>query len=315
VGGFRLTDTLVVRPARAGDAVPVVDLFAAADIHDVGEPDLDLDWLRAEWRYLDLARDSWLAFHGDRLVGYASLDRRWREQPEVWLVVHPEHRGRGIGRQLLDLAEARAVATLADVPDGRRVELRSYVNVASQVAASWARRRGYESVRRSWRMRIDMTEPPPAPKLPEPIRIRPFVRERDERATWAAVDEAFRDHWGSRPIPFELWRKRIDADQFDPSLWLLAVDGDEIAGTSLCERYLDMGWIGSLAVRRAWRRRGLGMALLLHSFGEFWRRGRRTVALGVDSENITGATRLYERAGMRVDRAHDLYVKVLRPGA
>ena len=68
-----------------------------------------------------------------------------------------------------------------------------------------------------------------------------------------------------------------------------------------------MGWVDTLAVRRPWRRRGLGLALLLHSFRELRARGRERVGLGVDGENTTGAVRLYERAGMHVARRSDTY--------
>ena len=77
---------------------------------------------------------------------------------------------------------------------------------------------------------------------------------------------------------------------------------------------MDIGWVDTLAVLRPWRRKGLGMALLLHSFGEFYRRGRRKVGLGVDSQNLTGAARLYERAGMHVARQYISYQKELRAG-
>jgi len=107
-------------------------------------------------------------------------------------------------------------------------------------------------------------------------------------------------------------------DGFDPTLWFLAMDGDEIAGISLCRPYAyddpDMGFVNVLAVRRPWRKRGLGLALLRHSFNEFYRRGKRKVGLGVDAENLTGALRLYEKAGMHVHRQYNLYEKELRPG-
>ena len=76
----------------------------------------------------------------------------------------------------------------------------------------------------------------------------------------------------------------------------------------------EMGWVGTLGVRRPWRKRGLGLALLRHSFNEFYRRDKRKVGLGVDAQNLTGALRLYESAGMHIDLAHDFYEKELRPG-
>ena len=78
-------------------------------------------------------------------------------------------------------------------------------------------------------------------------------------------------------------------------------DGDEIAAALRGEPDRGgAGWVGAIGVRKPWRKRGLGLALLLHAFGEFYRRGQPRIGLGVDAQNPTGATRLYERAGMRV---------------
>ena len=75
-----------------------------------------------------------------------------------------------------------------------------------------------------------------------------------------------------------------------------------------------IGWVSSLGVRRPCRKRGLGLALLRHAFSEFYRRGKRKVGLGVDAQNLTGALRLYENAGMHVHQTFDQYEKELRPG-
>jgi mycothiol synthase len=106
----------------------------------------------------------------------------------------------------------------------------------------------------------------------------------------------------------------IDREKFDPTLWFLAFDGNEIAGISLCAYQMDYGWFDTLAVRRPWRRKGLGMALLQHSSGEFYRQDKNKVGLDVDSKNLTGATRLYERAGMRVAKTYVSDEKELRVG-
>ena len=96
------------------------------------------------------------------------------------------------------------------------------------------------------------------------------------------------------------------------------MDGDEIAGISLCRPSSyddpDLGWVNILGVRREWRKRGIGLALLQHSFGEFYRRGKRKVGLGVDAENLTGALKLYEQAGMHIHLAFDLFEKTIRSG-
>jgi ribosomal protein S18 acetylase RimI-like enzyme len=137
------------------------------------------------------------------------------------------------------------------------------------------------------------------------------------------VDEAFKDHFGHLDQPFETGFARFEKTMledplFDGNLWLLAMDQGEIAGTCLCrlEAWDDpeCGYISSLGVRRPWRKQGLGLALLRQAFGEFYRRGKRKVSLGVDALNLTGALRLYEKAGMRVVRQFDQYEKEIRPG-
>jgi ribosomal protein S18 acetylase RimI-like enzyme len=174
-------------------------------------------------------------------------------------------------------------------------------------------------------MVIELNGSPTEPVWPAGIKVRSLKIGLDERAVVSAVRESFQDHWGYIERPYEeefnRWQHRMDNDpDFDPVLWFLAMDGDEIAGISLCWPKVsddpDMGWVQTLGVRRPWRKQGLGLALLQHSFGELYRRGKRKVGLGVDAQNLTGALRLYEKAGMRSDPAHQfsVYEKELRPG-
>ena len=146
----------------------------------------------------------------------------------------------------------------------------------------------------------------------------------DLEAILRAVDEAFEDHWGhvdrsGDQERIRRFRHSVETDEdHDPSLWYLAMDGNEIAGVALCASRLgadrETGMVNTLGVRRPWRRQGLGLALLHHAFGEFFTRGYQRVGLGVDTQNLSGATRLYEKAGMQVDRELVVYEKELRPG-
>ena len=144
------------------------------------------------------------------------------------------------------------------------------------------------------------------------------LRSRRARpAVHAAVDEAFASEWSHHPQPYAEWRKHVAGwARFDPELILVVWDGDEVAAVSLNfdKKFGDWGWIGTLAVRSRWRRRGLGLALLQESFRRFSLRGETVAALGVDSENPTGATRLYERAGMGALWQADVWQKELRGG-
>jgi len=307
---------LTVRRPTLDDLQATVDLFVANDLLEYGEADTELEETRDFWRQQDLANDHWLVTDAStKPVAYAEVSRHRPVQIEAWVTVHPDWRRRGIGGRLADLAEARAAELVGRAPEGTRVSLRAWVNARYEPARAFARGRGYQPIRRFWRMEIDMAdEPPAAPVWPAGITVRTFEPARDARATYEATEEAFADHWGHVAASFEDWMKRTEGETFDPSLWWLAVDGDAIVGTALCSRYLEIGWVGTLGVRRAWRGRGLGEALLRHAFVEFHRLGRRRVALGVDSESLTGATRLYERAGMSVAREHELWTRVLREG-
>jgi mycothiol synthase len=144
--------------------------------------------------------------------------------------------------------------------------------------------------------------------------LRPYAPDQ-LRAIFDADDEAFQDHWGHVSGNFEAWRDwLVSAPNFDPRLWFIACEGEEIAGVALCLKLGEEAWVDDLAVRRPWRRKGLGLALLYHAFGEFYRRGERVVVLHVDSQNLTGATRLYKRAGMRPVEQHDTFQLELRAG-
>jgi mycothiol synthase len=174
---------------------------------------------------------------------------------------------------------------------------------------------GWQPIRHSFQMGIDLADEVPEPSWPEGFTLRNLHVGEEQRLHEANMD-AFADHWDFRWQPFEEWRRyTVDHHGFDPTLYWLVEDGDEIAGFSVNSWHFSgdpqFGWIGILGVRKLWRKRGLGTALLQHSFRDFRRRGATRVGLGVDGENTTGAVRLYERAGMRVVRRNDIYEKKL----
>jgi ribosomal protein S18 acetylase RimI-like enzyme len=182
---------------------------------------------------------------------------------------------------------------------------------------------GFTVIRHGFRMRIDMDEKPPEPIWPEGIQLRPYDPDQDARQVFETDLDVFRDHFGfvegDHEEEYERFMHHMTGDDsYDPSLWFLAVDGEEIVAICLCRRYgaenPEAGYVSSLGVKRAWRRRGVAQALLLHAFSEYYRRGKRVVELGVDGESLTGATDLYKKVGMYVLRRYDTYEKVLRPG-
>ena len=326
-----LPEGFTARGARMEDVEPAFALFSAWSQSVIHENDIaDADAVRREWVSpgFDLAEDTRLVFapNGD-MAGYVEVWTTVKPpvHPWMWGRVHPGYEGLGIGTWLMDWAEQRALRALDSVPDGLRFAPRVGTFQQARKPKKLFKDMGYHHIRTSYQMRIELGAPVPEPVWPEGITLRTFNPERDAEDVYRAEIDSFRDHFGYIEQPFEEGFERfkyfhIDGDEFDPTLWFLAMDGGEIAGINLCRSRSDayddpdLGWVGTLGVRRPWRKRGIGLALLRHSFREFERRGRRRVGLGVDAQSLTGALRLYESAGMHVHRAFDLYEKELRPG-
>ncbi len=327
-----LTTTLpqgyTLRLARMADLEPAVDLINRHSRAAIDTDITTLEDIRNEWVSPGFTpeRDICLVHAPDgTLAGYEEVWTTARPpvHPWVWGCVDPEHEDLGVGTTLLTWAESRARQVLDIVP----AELRVAMNIGTYSTADKARRlfedQGWRYFRSSYRMLIEMDAPPAAPEWPDGISARLFDPQRDLEAVYRAVNEAFRDHFGFIEPTFEDGFKRfthfMTNENYDPTLWFLAMDGDEIAGMCLNRpQTVDMegcGYVNTLGVRREWRKRGIGLALLLHTFGEFYQRGFRKVALGVDAQNLTGALRLYQKAGMHVYRQFDLFEKELRPGA
>jgi mycothiol synthase len=293
------------RAVRPEDAEAVAELVAAIGDRLGVRIDYGVEDIRNEWRRADLERDAWAWEREGRLAAFANVRSRG-ERISANGFVHPDFLGRGLGTAILHSTEARARERGA-----RRLE--NGILAADRAAVALLQANGYRDVRHYYKMVIELEEPPPEPEWPEGLAPRPFEREH-AHAFWAADDEAFVDEWEYEPEPFEEFvARRLERPGFDPGLWTAVWDGEEIAATLIADQRFGAGWIAGLGVRRPWRRRGLGLALLLRSFGQFHERGERRVALSVDTDNLTGATRLYERAGMHVEREEVLYVKELAP--
>lgn len=283
----------VIRPPRLDEVEQVTALICACDVADTGEPDWSADETRADWMRLgfDLARDARVVLAPDgRLAAYTDVFVRPNAvQIATNSGVHPDFRPLGLDTALIELAEALA-AQHAPLPVQWVID--------SERGHALAQR-GYEPVRWLWRMRGELTEPPPAPAWPGGFSVRIMAPE-DERTTHALIDAAF-TRPDRAPVTFAEWRRfMIERDDFDRSLAFLAVRGDQIAGAAMCLMYpeAEEGWVRQLAVDEHLRHLGLGSALLLHAFGEFYHRGATRSGLGVDANNPS-ATKLYKGVGMR----------------
>jgi mycothiol synthase len=312
-----------VRPASFNDVEAVVDLIRTVDLFERGGTDISAEDLQMDWQYQDfnIETDAWVVVPNtagahQQVVGYAGV---WNRSDYVLLLgegfVHPDYQKLGIGTTLLKLEIARAREYIPQADPGKRVILRNGMDVRDQTGREIHEKEGFQAVRYFFEMKIELESAPPEPALPDGIELRPFIQGQQDRVVFDAVEEAFQDHWGYTPWNYEYWKKHnLLRENFDPGLILMAWDGDQIAGASLCRITEQGGWVSQLAVRRPWRKKGLGKALLQRSFAEFFRRGINKVGLGVDADNPTGATKLYEKAGMHVAHQFVLYEKELRPG-
>jgi ribosomal protein S18 acetylase RimI-like enzyme/uncharacterized protein YuzB (UPF0349 family) len=262
------------------------------------------------------------------VVGYGRVEWHLNDEGQ-WIgfhftYLHPTWRRKGIGtamlcyqewrlRQIADRLQAEGViapdtprffeASASDTEIGREVLLR---------------KEGYQGVRYEHFMSRPLSEPIEITPMPEGLEVRPVTSEQ-VRAVWDAATEAFRDHWGFVEPSEEEYQRFLEDPITDPSLWMVAWDGDQVAGS--VQNFLHhqeneeyqrkRGYTEGISVRRPYRKRGLATALLSRSLQMFKDMGMEEAALGVDSQNLSGAFRVYERVGFRLYKRQTIYRKPL----
>lgn len=260
----------------------------------------------------DPARDVTIAEHDGQVIGYG--ERSWVDtNDEVYReyrcdgAVLPEWRRRGVGSALLATNEARSRALAATHQSDRPRVLGSWTSDRQEGAVALLRNAGFGPVRWFFEMTRDLADPIPDVPMPEGLEAREVTPDQ-LRQIWDADIDAFKDHWGGFDGSDEALKRWMDRPAFDPSLWVIAWDGGEVAGgvvnaieaTENEQLGVKRGWLHSVFTRRPWRRRGLARALIARSLVKIRDRGMDTGILGVDADNPTGALGLYERIGFVV---------------
>lgn len=311
---------LVIRPCTSDDAEAVLRLAAEDEERVNGRPcRLTVGDLRDWWQSVKLESDSWLvlppgsdpaaptdpaAAGAVRPVAVTWLDRQGGDLA-TWFPI-PDVTRRDLLPLLADLAEARAEELALH-------RFHAYVLVPDAELEALLRGRGYDDVRHFYDMAIALHGPQPPLVLPEGFTLT-GVGSEDGRAFHAAITEAFEDHWEHHGLPFEeWWRLRVDDPAAELPWWFVIREGGEIAAAvrSVPDRNGGV-YVASLGVRRPWRGRGLGKALLRTVFDRAWSAGYDRVTLGVDAASPTGATLLYRGVGMVVESESAVFERVLR---
>ena len=304
----------------------MVEVAAASKEADKDEDVSTLESLTREYANLknsDPYHDVVMVEMNGKLIGYKRV-LWWSELDGTHIYCHfgfivPEWRGKGIGTALFSHSEARlreiakdhtsATSRLFDV--GCSDTQLGYENLIKS--------QGYSAVRDFYEMVRPDLENLPEVSLPGGIDIRPVQLEQ-LRAIWEAEVEAFKDHWGEWTTEEEDFKRWQDHHLFQPHLWQVAWDGDQVVG--MVRNFIDedgnkkfnrkRGWTENISIRRPWRKKGIAKALIAASFRLHKEMGMTEAALGVDSDNPSGARQLYESMGFIKTRTFTAYRKPMQ---
>jgi len=299
--------------AGESDYPKMLAVIEASKHADQVERTDSLDDVRRNYSHLtncDPYTDMLFAEINGEVIGY---NRVWWEKQDdgtlLYLVVgflHPSWRCQGIGTFMLQRAEAR-LRQIAATHETTEKYFQIWGNDSELNLQALLKSQGYQPARYFFEMTRDINAPLPEVALPPGLEVRP-VTESHYRPIFEAANEAFRDHWGHIERNFEDEFPQWQADpDFNPALWKVAWDGDQIAGmvqnfvnaTENTEYNRKRGYTEGISVRRPWRKMGLARALLVQSIAMFREMGMEETALGVDAENQSGALKLYQGVGYK----------------
>ena len=308
----------IVRVANSENAADQVDYRSTVDEQRA--------WNSHPSEQFDAARDVVIAEVDGRVVGHANLswvDTNDGELREFRLggAVDPEWRRRGIGSALLADNERRARALAATQRTARPLAFGAFSGEHQAGANTLLADAGYRQVRYFFDMERPTLDEVPEIPLPHGLELRPITPDLYKRV-WDADVEAFRDHWGGFDSSDAALQRYLESPDNDPSMWLMAFDGDEVAGGVINTVYAEenaalgvrRGWLDSVFTRRPWRRRGLARALIARSLVVLRERGMTSAMLGVDAENPSGALGLYESVGFGVVKRFTAWRKQMDEG-
>ncbi len=280
---------------------------------------------------LVLPEDNLFLFEvGDQLVAYGRIEFEEGPGKSAFFMrgtVHPDWRRRGIGTKVMERLEQRIRERLGEATQ-QTVYANTWTQLKHEDRQTLYRKMGYELARYFFDMERTLHENGSLVEVPEPaypagIAVQTMEERPDLEAVWLTVNEAFRDHWGHTDLLLEQWQHWITEPDYRPELWFIAWDTEKDEPAGVCLNGIvpehnarvgrQEGWVHVLGVRQAYRKQGLGRALLLTGMKALQEEGMQWAMLGVDSENLTGALRLYEGAGFRPAKRSAAFRKLIQP--
>lgn len=298
----------------------VIDAAASADHDEVSN---SVDDIKNDYKHLensDPEKDMRFAEVDGQLVAYSRVEWNMEESSQVYIYshfvhIHPDFRNKGIEEALIEWCENRLQIISAAHPQRNKRFFQTYSNELKPWFGHILERHGYQPVR--WF--IEMSRPLediPTSDFPEGVETRP-VKTKDIRKIWDASVEAFRDHWGFTEPGEESFTGYQESKYFQPDLWQVAWFGDDVVGSVL--NYIDhdynkkynkkRGWTEEITTHREWRRKGIASALIIRSMHMHKAKGMTEVALGVDTNSLTGALKLYTSLGYKKEKTMMIYRK------
>lgn len=314
-------DGLTERPLVFDDAPQLTELMNALDVASGAEAGWTVADVRSwlEPLLIDPERNSRLLFAPDgqlAAAAYVIAPPADGVRAEINGGVHPDWRGRGIGRDLVDWSLDRLHALYDEQASQANWLVEAFTVHDKDAGERLFAHYGFKPERFFFDMKapLDPASPRDVPQVPDRLRVG-TIPDGHEQILYEVNNEAFTDHWGFEPQPYEQWRAIIfNPDTCRPDLSRLVFDGDEIAAFVICFNGIEGEvYFGDVGTRRPWRKRGLASLLLATCLRAAEQSGLTRARLHVDSDSLTGAVGVYQRVGFAVDTTNCCYTRPLNP--
>lgn len=297
-----------IRIAHKDDLEEIQQLVTACDVDEFGTREFEIN-IKETWEFIPF--ENTVVVESDKgIIGYGFVEEMGEGRLDSMGFVHPNFKGIGIGKILVEGLEERAKPYINKYQTNNvKFELNNIIPFTSNVAKELMQSMDYQFKRVYSQMSIDL-EHAPSVFVPSYLEIRQCTSAEMEKAFYEVYIDAFQDSNSFYPKPFDEWiqdKKRVGYDQ---SLWFGAYNKNEIEGFIIGEEQDQKLWVSLLGTKQTARGKGIGSTLLQLMFQEAYKRGLKTVALTVDDYSMTKPNRLYVKHGMKSVFQLGMYEKV-----